>query len=245
MPGVSTRTTWAAERPGSVFVFLRSGTSRTPWMRVRVVCGLCVTIASFWPRRALSNVDLPALGRPMMETKPERNAIVSYYAPWAAFRSLRLHFSRMNRATRNVLLVLLLLSPLTALSQTASQAAQKPARPADQTDRPPAPVHSPEVHADRTITFRYRDALASQAAVVVDVNGAPLTMTKGPDGVWSATTPPMPPEIYTYHFTVDGITRADASNPHVVHSLSNLSSMVEVPGDGPQMWDARDVPHGV
>lgn len=33
----------------------------------------------------MSNVDLPALGRPMMETKPERNAIVPYYAPFAAF----------------------------------------------------------------------------------------------------------------------------------------------------------------
>jgi enterochelin esterase-like enzyme len=136
---------------------------------------------------------------------------------------------------------LLLLSPFTASPQTA----QKPARPADQTARPPAPVRSPEVHADRTITFRYRDALASQAAVAIDVNGAPLPMTKDADGVWSVTTPPMPPEIYIYHFSVDGITRADASNPHVVHSLSNLSNMVEVPGDGPQMWDARDVPHGV
>jgi enterochelin esterase family protein len=101
------------------------------------------------------------------------------------------------------------------------------------------------VHPDRTITFRYRDALASQAAVAIDVNGAPLPMTKDADGVWSVTTPPMPPEIYIYHFSVDGITRADASNPHVVHSLSNLSNLVEVPGDGPQMWDARDVPHGV
>ena len=46
-------------------------------MRVRVVWGLWVTMASFWPRRALSRVDLPALGRPMMETKPERSAIRS------------------------------------------------------------------------------------------------------------------------------------------------------------------------
>src|SRR5437899_12972467 len=42
-------------------------------MRLRVVCGLCVTIASFSPTNALSSVDLPALGRPMMETNPERN----------------------------------------------------------------------------------------------------------------------------------------------------------------------------
>jgi hypothetical protein len=37
-----------------------------------VVCGLGVTMASFSPTSLFSSVDLPALGRPMMETKPER-----------------------------------------------------------------------------------------------------------------------------------------------------------------------------
>ena len=46
-----------------------------PWMRLRVVCGLRVTIASFSPTSALSSVDFPAFGRPMMETNPERNAM--------------------------------------------------------------------------------------------------------------------------------------------------------------------------
>src|SRR5215469_2222608 len=44
-------------------------------MRWRVVCGLRVTIASFSPTSAFSKVDFPALGRPMMETNPERNAM--------------------------------------------------------------------------------------------------------------------------------------------------------------------------
>src|SRR3974390_3521966 len=43
-----------------------------PRMRLRVVWGLGVTIASFSPTNAFSKVDFPALGRPMMETKPER-----------------------------------------------------------------------------------------------------------------------------------------------------------------------------
>src|ERR1700680_4591600 len=42
-------------------------------MRLRVVCGLEVTMAIFCPTRRFSSVDLPALGRPMMATKPERN----------------------------------------------------------------------------------------------------------------------------------------------------------------------------
>ena len=74
-PGVSTSTTCAAGWPGSPLAFFLSGSSSTPWMRVRVVCGLWVTMASFWPSRAFSSVDLPALGRPTMETNPERKGI--------------------------------------------------------------------------------------------------------------------------------------------------------------------------
>ena len=47
-------------------------------MLVRVVCGLCVTMASFCPSRAFNSVDLPALGRPIIETKPERKGIPHY-----------------------------------------------------------------------------------------------------------------------------------------------------------------------
>src|ERR1700730_8060738 len=46
-----------------------------PSTRFRVVWGLGLTIASFSPASAFSNVDLPALGRPIMVTKPERKDI--------------------------------------------------------------------------------------------------------------------------------------------------------------------------
>ena len=50
---------------------LRAGTSTTPAMRLRVVCGLAVTMATFSPVRAFSSVLLPALGRPRMATNPD------------------------------------------------------------------------------------------------------------------------------------------------------------------------------
>src|SRR5262245_37105262 len=46
-----------------------------PSSRVRVVCGLGVTIASFWPTSWLSNVDLPAFGAPISATWPHRVGI--------------------------------------------------------------------------------------------------------------------------------------------------------------------------
>src|SRR5271170_85260 len=50
-------------------------------MRVRVVCGLAVTIATFSPIRALSRVDLPALGRPRMDTNPDFKTETSPSSP--------------------------------------------------------------------------------------------------------------------------------------------------------------------
>src|SRR5580704_2655360 len=42
-------------------------------MRLRVVCGLDVTIAIFCPTKRFRSVDFPAFGRPIMATNPERN----------------------------------------------------------------------------------------------------------------------------------------------------------------------------
>ena len=72
-PGVSTNTICPFTGPcparGSV-----AGNSaspfHTPTMRVRVVCGLGVTMASFSPTIRLSRVDLPTLGLPRMATVP-------------------------------------------------------------------------------------------------------------------------------------------------------------------------------
>ena len=65
-PGVSTKTICAAGcTPFS------AGTSTTPAMRLRVVCGLAETMATFSPVRTLRSVLLPALGRPRMATNPD------------------------------------------------------------------------------------------------------------------------------------------------------------------------------
>src|SRR5579864_6277874 len=56
-------------------------------MVVRVVCGLSATMAIFAPTRAFSSVDFPALGRPRMETKPDRKPA----AGWFSVSSLMRH----------------------------------------------------------------------------------------------------------------------------------------------------------
>src|SRR3989442_8255025 len=44
-------------------------------MRLRVVCGLGDTMATFWPTSRFTSVDLPTLGSPTMAANPERKLI--------------------------------------------------------------------------------------------------------------------------------------------------------------------------
>src|ERR1700751_2058049 len=44
-------------------------------MRLRVVCGFGETMATLRPTRVLTSVDLPALGRPTIATKPDLNGM--------------------------------------------------------------------------------------------------------------------------------------------------------------------------
>src|SRR5438094_8605386 len=77
---------------------------------------------------------------------------------------------------------------------------------------PPAPVQSPEVHADRRVTFRLRAPNAKE--VFVTREGAPrLAMQKDEDGVWSVTTDPLEPDFYGYSLVADGVRLLDSSNP--------------------------------
>lgn len=110
----------------------------------------------------------------------------------------------------------------------------------------PPPFASPEVAADRTLTLRYFAPDAKQVTASGELDGTPHPMSKGSDGVWTVTLGPMPPDIYTYSFNVDGVVALDPKNANTKYGYSvwGAVSVVEVPGDGPQFYDVRPVPHG-
>ena len=107
------------------------------------------------------------------------------------------------------------------------------------------PVMSPEVSADRTVTFR----IAAPNAQNVRIAGGDIPniaqhaqMTKGANGVWEATIGPLDAGAYRYNFNVDGVTVIDPRNGAVSESLSNVWSLVVVPGS--DNFDTKEVPHG-
>ena len=111
--------------------------------------------------------------------------------------------------------------------------------------RGPAVV-SPQVNADHTITLRFRAPNAKDVVVIGELDGKEHPMTKGDDGVWTATIGPLAADIYNYQFRADGVVAMDPQNPSVKLGFGAFppASLVEVPGDGLVFDDVKPVPHG-
>jgi enterochelin esterase-like enzyme len=114
--------------------------------------------------------------------------------------------------------------------------------PASQTP-PPPPIISPEVHADRTVTFRFRDPNAKEVLLAREGDKR-APMAKDDNGVWSITTSPLEPDYYGYTFIADGVSLVDPANSVLKPNLRSLSNMVHVPGPSSLPWESSDVPHG-
>jgi enterochelin esterase family protein len=90
-------------------------------------------------------------------------------------------------------------------------------------------IKSPEVASDGTVTVRLRAPNAKE--VFLTGIGQRTAMTKDEQGVWSATTPVLKPDVYLYQFSVDGMTVNDPSNPSLGTSYGTGGrSVVTVPG---------------
>jgi enterochelin esterase family protein len=116
--------------------------------------------------------------------------------------------------------------------------------PAQDRSRPPDFV-SPEVSADRKVTFRIHapkaEAVQLNAGDIPGTNRG-VTFKKADNGVWEATVGPVPSGAYRYTFRVDGVPVIDPRNPSTSESNANTWSLVYVPGS--EVSDTKDVPHG-
>jgi enterochelin esterase family protein len=115
----------------------------------------------------------------------------------------------------------------------------------------PKRIVSPEVAADGKVTVRLvapkaEKVLLSSGEMQTFLKAGTTALTKGDDGVWTATVGPLPPGIYDYTFNVDGVSMTDPSSPQVFGNRQGSRGFVEVPGpkDKPRTDEWRDVPHG-
>lgn len=114
---------------------------------------------------------------------------------------------------------------------------KKPKRP-----KRPAPVVSPILGENGSVTFQISAPDAEQVSVSGQMIDGKLELEKGEKGIWSGTLESVEPGIYEYSITVDGIKMVDPGNPELKPMRSPRTSVLHIPGD--HSYDFKDVPHG-
>ena len=137
---------------------------------------------------------------------------------------------------RTLLLSLLALAPMLA------QSAQPQAQPQPQ---PPAPIISPEVHGDHTVTFRLRDPNAKEVFLSREGREADRHAERR-SGRVERHTDPLEPDILWLHFhgRRRRLVRPYQSPSMKPNFLFNTQSEVHVPGPASLPWEVNDVPRG-
>lgn len=107
-------------------------------------------------------------------------------------------------------------------------------------------IHSPEVHPERTVTFRLQGPSAGRAEVRLELASGmtTLAMSKDAGGLWSATSAPLPADLYSYKLAVDGLEIVDPAVREFVPNFFDQGGLFTVPGTPAELWEETDVPHG-
>jgi len=117
---------------------------------------------------------------------------------------------------------------------------------AQQALRSSAPVMSPEIHENKTVTFRLRAPKAVKVQVTGDFLAKGVAdLTENKEGVWEYTTPePLKPELYGYTFLVDGLKINDPSNVYLIRDVATITNVFIIGGERADLYKVNDVPHG-
>jgi predicted carbohydrate-binding protein with CBM48 len=104
------------------------------------------------------------------------------------------------------------------------------ASPFAQQPQLPAP-RSPEIHADKTVTFRLSAPQAGEVTLNGSWDGAVnIRMTKDEGGVWSATVGPLGAQLWSYWYLVDGVKALDPGNAETQRDGARYASLLMNPG---------------
>ena len=109
-----------------------------------------------------------------------------------------------------------------------------------------APVVSPEIHENKTVTFRLRAPKAVKVQVTGDFLAKGVAdLVENKEGVWEYTTPePLKPELYGYTFLVDGLKINDPSNVYMIRDVATITNVFIIGGERADLYKVNDVPHG-
>ncbi len=121
-----------------------------------------------------------------------------------------------------------------------------------------APLASPVVNADKSVTFNINAPEAQKVEIVGDFlpiekvktprgeydRQGPQLLKKNEKGVWSFTSTPLQPELYTYNILIDGVKVTDPLNVYAVRDIASTFSIFMIDGGVNGLYQVKDVPHG-
>jgi enterochelin esterase-like enzyme len=104
----------------------------------------------------------------------------------------------------------------------------------------------PRIHPDLRVTFRLQAPDAKKVQVFTNYGlgtGGPWDMTRGDDGYWTVTSPPVVPGFHYYALLVDGV-RVNDPGSDTFFGTGRPTSGIEIPEKGVDFYHVKDVPHG-
>lgn len=128
--------------------------------------------------------------------------------------------------------MMVLLMPMAALAQQALWGGSK--------------LISPEIHENKTVTFRIKAPKAVKVQVLGDfLSKGVADLVENKEGVWEYTTPePLAPELYSYAFVVDGLKVNDPNNVYMIRDVATVNNIFIVGGERADLYKVNKVPHG-
>ncbi|MDP2891071.1 MAG: alpha/beta hydrolase-fold protein [Bacteroidota bacterium] len=121
-----------------------------------------------------------------------------------------------------------------------------------------APIISPEVKADHTVTFRIQATDADTVQItgdflppakmktqwgVMDVPGK-ANLTKDDKGIWTFTSQPLESDLYSYTIIVDGFKTTDPNNVYIIRDVASVFNVFIVGGGKADLYQVNKVSHG-
>ena len=121
-----------------------------------------------------------------------------------------------------------------------------------------AQIVSPQVNADRTVTFRFEAPNADTVQItgdflptekmntqwgLFDVPGK-AHLSKDNKGIWTFTSAPLESDLFSYSMIVDGLKSTDPNNVYLIRDVASVFNVFIVGGGKADLYSVNKVPHG-
>ena len=104
-------------------------------------------------------------------------------------------------------------------------------------------VNSPDITKDGVVTFKVKAPGADTVKLVIDTRVDTLMKRTGND-MWSITLLNLEPDLYMYHYVIDGMKVLDNENAQTLRDVKNVMNTFVLDPNGNCPVAVHDVPHG-